>query len=1034
MSHRRSDHGDPTPWSSFRGRASALWVGFLVACSSAAQADEVPRYNRDIRPILMENCFACHGPDSAARKADLRLDQREAAIEAGSLTPGDPELSELIYRVESDDDFEIMPPPSSHKTLTDEQKATLRRWVEAGAEYEPHWSFIAPERPDQPEVSDPSWIRNEIDAFILQGLDQAGLSPMPEADRRTLARRASLDLTGLPPDPELVEAFVNDPSPEAYETYIDRLLASPQWGEHRARFWLDAARYADTHGLHFDNERTMWSYRDWVIKAFNQNMPFDQFTLEQLAGDLLPDRNLDQLIATGFNRCNITTNEGGTIPEENLVGYTRDRTETVATVFLGLTAGCATCHDHKYDPLSQREFYQLAAFFNNTTQGAMDGNIRDTPPIIPVPADRDRQRWDELSRVLAEAREASAAHKIEARPAFDRWLAEANAERVASGIPSEGQTLLAQLGEGVQPGPGGALEIAGVGDFDTSEPFAVSAWVKLPRRGMTGAVVARMDEANEHRGWDLWIEGNRVGAHLVHAWPSDALKVVSKSEIERNRWTHVSVSYDGSGKASGVSIAIDGQPQGVDVATDQLKETIRSEVPFKIGQRNGSSRLEGAMIRDVRIFNRSLATTEVAALAGGDRTLRLVGTNAESRPEEEVNAAFSWWLAHIDETNRDLQSTLAALEAEEAEIKARGTIAHVTIERDQPATAFVLHRGEYDQRREEVSAGTPAILPPMDEGAPRNRLGFARWLFRDDHPLTARVTVNRAWQELFGTGLVATAGDFGISGQLPSHPELLDWLAVEFRDSGWDLKHLYRVMVTSAAYRQSAAVSPEALERDPQNRLISRGPRFRMDAEMIRDSALSVSGLLADTIGGPSVKPYQPDGVWEAVAMPGSNTRFYEEDAGNGLYRRSLYTFWKRAAPPASMEVLNAPSREYCTVQRERTNTPLQALATLNDVQYVEAARHLAERTLTSTCESDDDRVQAMALRLVARPLDSEELEIVRESLGDLLAHYQGHPDDASALIALGASPANSELDPATLAAWTMLANQLMNLDEVLNK
>lgn len=1033
MSHRRFDHRDH-PRSAWRVGMAVLLVGMVAADSSADQTNDVPRYNRDIRPILMENCFSCHGPDSAARKADLRLDQRDAAIETESIVPGDPELSELIYRVESDDEFEIMPPPSSHKTLTTEQKATLRRWVEAGAEYEPHWSFIPPQRPELPEISEPSWVRNEIDAFILDRLEQAGLSPMPEADRRTLARRASLDLTGLPPAPEAVEAFVNDPSPEAYDSYVDRLLASPQWGEHRARTWLDAARYADTHGLHFDNERTMWSYRDWVIKAFNQNMPFDQFTLEQLAGDLLPDRDLDQLIATGFNRCNITTNEGGTIPEENLVGYTRDRTETVATIFLGLTANCASCHDHKYDPLSQREFYQLAAFFNNTTQGAMDGNIRDTPPIIHVPADQDRDRWKELSRVLAEARAASDAHKVEARSAFDRWLAEATADRVTSEIPSEGQTLLAQLGEGISPGPGGALELAGAGDFDTSDAFTVSAWVKLPRRGMAGAVVARMDEASEHRGWDLWIEGNRVGTHIVHTWPGDAIKVVSKSEIERNRWTHVSVSYDGSGKAAGVSIALNGQPQGVDVVTNQLQGTIRTEVPLKVGQRNGSSRLEGATIRDVRLYHRSLSTTELAALAGGDRTLRLVATNAESRPEEEINAAFDWWLAHVDETNRDLQATLAALEAEEAEIKARGTIAHVTAERDQPATAFVLHRGEYDQRREEVSAGTPAILPPMDEGAPRNRLGLAQWLLRDDHPLTARVTVNRAWQELFGTGLVATAGDFGISGELPSHPELLDWLAVEFRESGWDLKHLYRLMVTSAAYRQSATVSAEALERDPQNRLISRGPRFRMDAEMIRDYALSASGLLAETIGGPSVKPYQPEGVWEAVAMPGSNTRFYEEDKGTGLYRRSLYTFWKRAAPPASMEVFNAPSREYCTVRRERTNTPLQALATLNDVQYVEAARHLAERALTSTCESDDDRVQAMAFRLVARPLDSEELEIVRASLGELLAHYQGHPEDASALIALGASPPNTELDAATLAAWTMLANQLMNLDEVLTK
>lgn len=1026
MSYHRFDHRP--------SRAGLLAAAALAVVVPAAVADEEIRYNRDIRPILMENCFACHGPDSAARKADLRLDLRENAIEAGAVLPDDPENSELLFRIDSEDEFDMMPPPSSHKQLTEEQKETLRRWVAAGAEYEPHWSFIAPERPELPEVSRPEWVRNAIDAFILAGLGDAGLSPMPEADRRTIARRASLDLTGLPPDPEEVERFVNDTDPEAYEAFVDRLLASPRWGEHRARTWLDAARYADTHGLHFDNEREMWSYRDWVIKALNRNMPFDQFTVEQLAGDLIPDRDLDQLIATGFNRCNITTNEGGTILEENLVGYTRDRTETVATVFLGLTAGCAVCHDHKYDPMSQREFYELAAFFNNTTQGALDGNIRDTPPIIPVPADGDRQRWDELSAALAEARSLADSRMTEARPEFDAWLLSATEESLSAAIPTDGQVLFAGLGDGLTPGPGSALELAGVGDVEKDQPFAVSAWVKLPRRDMTGALVSRMDEGAAHRGWDLWIEGNKVGTHIVHAWPDNAIKVVSKTEIPRNEWTHVSLSYDGSGKAGGVTVSIDGQPQGVNVATDSLTETIRTEIPLKVGQRNATARLENATIRDVRLYERALSTPEIAALSGGDRAVRLVSTPADKRPATEIDGTFSWWLAHVDETNRERQAALAALEAEEAEIKARGTIAHVTMERDEPAKAFVLHRGEYDQRLDEVSAGTPAILPPMDDDLPRNRLGFARWLVRDDHPLTARVAANRAWQELFGTGLVETAGDFGISGQLPSHPELLDWLAVEFRESGWDLKQLYRLMVTSASYRQSAVVTPEALEQDPDNRLVSRGPRYRLDGEVIRDAALSAAGLLNDSIGGPSVKPYQPGGVWEAVAMPESNTRRYQQDSGEKLYRRSLYTFWKRAAPPASMEVFNAPSREYCTVQRERTNTPLQALVTLNDVQYVEAARHLAERVLTDSIGTDDERFQSIALRLVSRPFDESELTIVRESLDDLLAHYQAHPDDASALIALGESSANAEHDPATLAAWTMLANQLMNLDEVLTK
>ena len=1032
MSLRHRDDRGPA-----RGAVTLALLG-LTGLAAPGLADEGPRYNRDIRPILSEHCFACHGPDSASRKADLRLDRPEDALaDRGGyapIVPGDPEASELIYRVESEDELDMMPPPSSHKPLTAEQKETLRLWVASGAEFEPHWSFIPPDRPGLPEVSDPSWIRNPIDAFVLSKLDEAGLAPAPEADRRTLARRVSLDLTGLPPEPGEVEAFVEDTSPNAYEAYVDRLLASPRWGEHRSRYWLDAARYADTHGLHFDNEREMWSYRDWVINAFNRNLPYDRFVVEQLAGDLLPDRTLDQLVATGFNRCNITTNEGGTIPEENLVGYTRDRTETFGTVFLGLTAGCAVCHDHKFDPISQREFYELAAFFNNTTQGALDGNIRDTPPIIPVPAPRDRDRWEELEAELAGARAEAESRKAEARPEFDRWLGGATPESISSSIPGEGEALLARLGEGIAPGPANALEIAGVGDYDRDAPYTASAWINVPRRNMSGAIVARMDDGEGFRGWDLWLEDNRVGGHLVHRWPDDALKVVSRAEVPRNAWTHVSISYDGSGKASGMTVAIDGQPQAVDVSADTLEGTTRAGVPLEVGQRSNSSRLDGVTIRDVRVYDRALSTVELARLSGGDRAVRLAMTPADGRTTPEVDAAFAWWLAFVDETSAGLQARLAALEAEEAEIKARGTIAHVTMERPEPAKAFVLHRGEYDQRRDEVSAGTPEVLPPMGDDQPSNRLGLARWLLREDHPLTARVAVNRAWQEVFGTGLVATAGDFGITGELPSHPKLLDWLAVEFRESGWDMKKLYKLMVTSASYRQSGAVTPEKRERDPQNRLLSRGPRFRMDGEMIRDYALAASGLLVEELGGPSVKPYQPGGVWEAVAMPESNTRNYERDRGEGLYRRSLYTFWKRAAPPASLETFNAPSREYCTVRRERTNTPLQALVTLNDVQFVEAARHLAERTLLDREASDEDRIASMALRLLSRPLEAEEQAIVRESLGDLLAHYQENPGDAEALVEVGESPADPTLDPGTLAAWTMLANQLMNLDEVLTK
>jgi hypothetical protein len=1009
-----------------------------MACAAGtATAADAPKleYNRDIRPILAENCFACHGPDSAARKADLRLDRREAAIESGAIVSREPESSELIARINARDPEEVMPPRATTKTLSASQKETLRRWIVQGAEYQPHWSLIPPRRPALPKVKGASWARNPIDRFVLAKLEENGLRPAPEADRGTLARRLSLDLTGLPPAPELVEAFVNDPSPRAYEDLVTRLLDSPRWGEHRARYWLDAARYADTNGYHFDNYREAWAYRDWVIGAFNRNLPFDAFTVEQLAGDLVPKHTLDQQVASGFNRCNATTNEGGVIPEEYKVLYARDRTETVSTVWMGFTAGCAVCHDHKFDPMSQREFYELSAFFNNTTQPVMDGNVKDTPPTVFTPAAADRRHWEALGAELSAARARIAARKSSARPDFDRWLAAAKPAELTGSVPAEGLRLATNA-----PGPGAwpvsRFESAEAGDFEKDQPFSYGAWIKLPRRGMTGAVLARMDTSGGHRGWDIWLEGNRVATHILHHWPHDALKVVTRAEVPANAWTHVLATYDGSGKAAGVKIYIDGQPQSTEVAVDALRSTIRTKVPFTTGQRHTGEGAEGAAIMGLRIYDRVLAPAEVDRITWAERVANLARTPAGKRTGAEVDAAFGWWLRTIDPAGQELRSKLAALEAEESAIKARGTYAHVMHEASEPAMAYLLHRGEYDKRRDPVKPGTPAALPPLPSDLPRNRLGLARWLVRPEHPLMARVTVNRFWQEVFGTGLVRTAGDFGVSGELPSHPELLDWLAVEFRESGWDVKQLFRLMVESSAYRQAALATPEKLEKDPFNRLLSRGPRFRLDAEAIRDAALSVSGLLVGTVGGPSVKPYQPEGVWEAVAMPESNTHFYTPDHGDRIYRRSLYTFWKRSAPPASMDILNAPTRETCTVRRERTNTPLQALVTLNDPQFVEAARALAQSVLNDRgCEGAcDRRLDAMARRVLARPLRSEETSIVRASLAKLEAFYRPHPDEAAKLINVGESKPDPALDRPTLAAWTMLANELMNLDEFLNK
>lgn len=1043
---------------------------FLSLATSASAADKL-EYNRDIRPILAENCFACHGPDSAARKADLRLDRREMAMESTAIVPGSPEKSELVKRILSADADERMPPPETKKELTAAQKETLRRWIAEGAEYQPHWSFIAPKRPQLPAVKNGAWVRNPMDAFVLAQLEAMGLSPAPEADKRTLARRLSLDITGLPPAPELVEKFVSDSDPNAYEKLIDELMQSKHWGEHRARYWLDAARYADTNGIHFDNFRENWAYRDWLIGAFNRNLPFDQFTTEQLAGDLLPNRTLDQQIASGFNRCNITTNEGGTIPEEYLVLYDRDRTETTSQVWLGLTTGCAVCHDHKFDPLTQKEFYELAAFFNNTTQAAMDGNIKDTPPIVPVPRAEDRPRLAALEKELTDSRAAVEARKTAAKGDYDAWLASANVESLVKSLPTKDLYLSAPLNEGDgkttkiqienqeqavpltdsvkwQPGASGGkavqtqgtgFELASAADFEKDQPFSVSAWIMIPPNDSQGAICSRMDNTKDYRGWDFWVQARRVGTHIVNTWPGDALKVVAAEQVPANQWTHVTVTYDGSGKASGVKVFYNGQPQKTNVEADKLQNTIRTTVPFKLGQRNTSEPLSGLTIQDLRIYKQSLTPAEIESLAKVSRFAGILTKAADQRTDAEKNELYQWWLGAFDKSFQDATSKVSSLEKEQAAIKARGTVAHVMQEKPEEPGAFVLFRGEYDKRRDPVKAGTPGFLPPFPEGASKNRLGLAQWLLREDHPLTARVTVNRFWQEVFGTGLVRTSGDFGVSGELPSNAELLDWLAVEFRSPAdgsapWDIKRFFKQILMSNTYRQAAIATPEKLDKDADNRNFSRGPRFRMDGEMIRDYALAATGVLVPKIGGPSVKPYQPEGVWEAVAMIGSNTRDYKPDTGENLYRRSLYTFWKRSAPPASMEIFGAPNRETCTVRRERTNTPLQALVTLNDVQFIEAARNLAQTALKSGGSKDDERLDFVARRLLARPLRAEELPVVQTSLAELQKFYAAHADDAKKLISEGESKADASLDPTSLAAWTMLVNELMNLDEVLNK
>ncbi len=1040
-----------------------LVTGTAGWCSAQEKRLE---YNRDIRPILADACFACHGPDSAARKADLRLDLRENAIDMKAISPGDPAASELLKRILTDDEHEQMPPPETKKVLTEEQKQTLKDWIQQGAEYQLHWSFITPKKPVLPEIADPRWSQNPIDRFIRARLEQEQMTPSTEADRRTLARRLSLDLTGLPPAPEVVEEFVNDKNADAYEKLVDRFLASTDWGEHRGRYWLDYARFADTHGIHFDNYREMWSYRDWVISAFNRNMPFDQFTIENLAGDLLPNATLEQKIASGFNRCNMTTNEGGIIDEEYLVLYTRDRTETTAQVWMGLTAGCAVCHTHKFDPISHQEFYELAAFFNNTTQAAKDGNIPDTPPVIMVPSPADEIRWQALTEEIAATKRDKLTRKQAALPEFEKWAVEDsatvfttphsdalalhapfNVEGKTAAVTVAGQQRELPVAENAEweAGPDkqqavrisktGAIELPEIGDFDSDQPFTISAWVKAPANDNSGALVARMDPKNEHRGWDLWIEGRRLGTHIIHSWPENAIKVVTRKQIPANKWTHVAVSYDGSKKAVGVKIFFNGQLQDqVLVSADKLTETTKTPVPLKIGQRNTGAVATGVAIQDLRLYEKRL-TPEVILVESKARAFAAqLKLPAEKRDAKTMEELLEWWLQTHDARSMELTQRLSLLQKEESEIRGRGTIAHIMQEKPDPAMAFILNRGEYDQRLNQVTPNTPAILPPFPKDVPRNRLTFAKWLLQPDQPLTARVTVNRFWQEIFGTGLVKTSGDFGVMGELPSHPELLDWLALDFVEHGWDVKRFFKQIVRSATYRQSSAAPQAKWDRDPENRLLARGPRFRMDAEMVRDYALASSGALVRQIGGPSVKPYQPEGIWEIVGMPGSTTRNYKQDSGESLYRRSMYTFVKRMAPPPSLEIFNSPNREFCVVRRERTNTPSQALVTLNDEQFVEAARIMAQNVIRQAGADTSARLKVLGERLLARDFRAEEREVLLASLSALQAHYDQHPDDAGKLIEVGESTPDAGIPANELAAWTMLCNEVMNLDEVLNK
>ena len=1027
-------------------------------------------YSRDIHPIISEKCFTCHGNDAETREADLRVDAAKYVLakrgkdgdDPAVIIPGKPDDSEFFYRISTDDDDDIMPPVKFKKPLTKDEVALLKRWIEQGAEYESHWAFQAPVRPMEPELEKASWVRNPIDRFILGALEKKGLQPNPVAARKTLVRRIAFDLTGLPPTTDEVEKFVKDPAPldEAVSKLIKKYFKSVHYGEHRARYWLDAARYGDTHGLHLDNYREIWPYRDWVINAFNKNMPFDQFAIEQLAGDLLPEPTMDQKIATGFVRCNVTTSEGGAIDDEYLAIYALDRVATTSKVFMGLSADCASCHDHKFDPISMKDFYSLSAFFRNNTQRAMDGNIKDTPPNLFVPAQADRKRWTQVAPAIADVKKLMAARGGKAKDEFAKWQAsfkesqkEASREGLVVHLPlneGEGKEIKGKDcqefelqgsvkwvdgngGKAWQITGDGFADLGNLGDFEHDEAFSYGAWVKTTSK-INAALFAKMDMQGGHRGWDLWAHGGSMAFHLINAWPEYALKVVTKNKVKDNEWTHVAVTYDGSGKASGVKMYFNGDLQPHTASNDTLTGSTSTETTFKLGRRSHGQGAIGAALQDVRIYDRKLSPDEVSALAGSSAIQAVLAVEPAKRDAKQKKKLLQYYLDNADEPYAKLKEDLAALEKEQAEIKKRGGITLVMQEKPGEPFAHVLHRGEYDNPGEKVSAATPASFLPMKEGMPKNRLGLAQWLLDAEHPLTARVTVNRLWQQVFGVGLVASAGDFGTMGELPSNQALLDWLSVEFVESGWDVQHILRLILTSSTYLQDSASSEQKNRLDPDNLLLSRGPRFRLDAEMIRDQALAVSGLLVRKVGGPSVKPYQPQGIWFAVGYSGSNTVRFKQDAGEKLYRRSLYTFWKRTAAPPTMEIFNAPSRETCTVQRERTNTPLQALVLMNDPQFMEAARHFAANAMK--VGGDDARLRAdyLARKILSRPLVDAEFTIIDRAYKAFLKAYQANSKAASELLSIGDSPPTEGLPQPEAAAWTMVASQFFNFDEAITK
>jgi hypothetical protein len=1017
--------------------------GIFAAAQLCYGADKVS-YSREILPILSDKCFFCHGPDKKHREEDLRLDIRAEAIKAFAWDPEKPSKSEALIRIFSDDEDEQMPPPDSHRVLSEKQKNLIKLWVEQGAEYETHWAFVAPPKEiPVPETKDKSWAKNPIDHFVLARLEKEGLKPSAEAPPERWLRRVTFNLTGLPPSQPEIDTFLADASPQAYETVVDRLLASPRFGEHMATPWLDLARYADSFGYQADLDTRAWPYRDWVIRAFNGNLPFDKFIIQQLAGDLLPDATREQKLATAFNRIHRMTNEGGSMPEEYRQEGISDRVHTAGTAFMGLTFECARCHDHKYDPISAKDYYSMGAFFNSIdewgmTQGGNRKGEVSPQPALQLPTPEQEARLAELQKGIGSAENSLASHIAASETEFQKWFTSEKtypSPDLVARYDFEEKSLKNSVKKGAPATLGGNKLVAGkhgnsllangdsiVGLPDLKirqahQPFSFTLWLKPAETYPQAIVFSKSTNSGwNFSGYTLSLENGRLHWTLAKEFPGCAASIASAEPIPTGKWTHITVTNDGSRKAAGMKIFINGAPAATTVICDNFTKEITLGEKVALAAKGSQPGLRGGMVDDFSVHLRALTELEVAL--GHDEAL------IEKLPRK---AFRDYYFCAIDPETRKLSGKLNAARA--AYRIEQGKVQEVITmrESENPRPAYILTRGDYTIPGEKVERETPDWLPPFPEDQPRNRLGFARWLTSPDHPLTARVTINRIWQEMFGAGIVETSDNFGLQGAQPSHPELLDWLARDFMNHGWDHKRAIKQMVLSATYRQDSAASPELRERDPANALLARGPARRQTSEQLRDSALALSGLLSETIGGPPAKPYQaPGSMWKTLNnfLPA-----YKQDTGEGLYRRSLYTFWRRTTTPPNMMIFDTAARDVCAARRQTTNTPLQPLVMLNDPQFVEAARKLGERILKEGGEADESRAKWAYREVTGRTPTSQQLPLLLDLIEEQREFFKSAPADADALLKVGDSKPDPALDKVESATAAMLAQALLNLD-----